>query len=200
MAAVAAEELGPWSALPLSAAVDLFSGYQGRWWVSGGHALDLFMGSAWRVHEDTDISILRYETSFVRDVLAGWDIQVAASGRLCPWVGRNPRVHLEENNLWCRPTPDAAWCLDLTMSDGDLESWIYRRDPAVRVHWSDALLHSPSGVPYLAPELQLLFKSKHLRHKDTMDAQRVIPALGATRRQWLQSHLPARHPWLELVA
>lgn len=190
------EDLGPWNALALDDVVGLFSGYKGRWWVTGGHALDLFIGSSWRDHDDTDISVLRNETSFVRDLLSGWDIQVAASGQFSAWDGRVLRVDLEENNMWCRPSAPGAWCLDLTISEGDEECWVFRRDLAVRVPWNNALLHSASGVPYLAPELQLLFKSKHLRHKDDMDAQRVIPALGSTRREWLQRHLPAGHPWL----
>jgi hypothetical protein len=51
------------------------------------------------------------------------------------------------------------------------------------------------GVPYLAPELQLLFKSMHLRSKDHGDARRVIPILENERRIWLSDHLDPDHPW-----
>lgn len=37
-----------------------------------------------------------------------------------------------------------------------------------------AVLRSAAGIPYLAPELQLLYKSKGLRPKDDVDAAEVI--------------------------
>ena len=40
-----------------------------------------------------------------------------------------------------------------------------------------AVLLSEQGIPYLAPEIQLLFKSKNNRTKDDGDATEVIPAL-----------------------
>jgi hypothetical protein len=55
------------------------------------------------------------------------------------------------------------------------------------------------GVPYLAPEIQLLFKSKGLRPKDYEDARRVIPLLNEEQRAWLRAHLPSGHEWTELL-
>lgn len=193
------EELGPWSPLALGETVDLFSRYRGRWWIAGGQALDLFVGNTWRDHEDTDVGFLRHDAGFIRQVLSKWDVQVAAAGQLSPWDGHEPNPELDENNLWCRPAPPSAWCIDLTISEGDSECWIYRRDPTVRVPWGEAILRSPSDMPYLAPELQLLYKSKQLRHKDDVDARQVIPDLGDSRRAWLTSHLPRNHPWLALL-
>ena len=51
------------------------------------------------------------------------------------------------------------------------------------------------GVPYLAPELQLLFKSTGRRPKDDFDAPQVIPELGPERRDRLARLLPVDHPW-----
>ena len=50
-------------------------------------------------------------------------------------------------------------------------------------------------APYLAPELQLLYKSKQLRPKDDADACVVIPALEPERAARLHSMLPLGHPW-----
>jgi hypothetical protein len=161
--------------------------------------LELFVGEPWREHEDTDIGILRQEAELIRQHLPAWDIQVAADGQLAPWDGRIPSSELNENNMWCRPTPNDPWAMDLTVSDGDAVYWTYRRNPAVRIRWSDAVLVNTAGVPYLAPELQLLFKSKHLRSKDTVDARYVIPRLGDARRDWLGEHLSTDHPWQNLL-
>ena len=102
--------------------------------------------------------------------------------------------------MWCRPDADAPWVLDVTLSEGSEQSWIYRRDPSVRRSWDLAVLRTADGVPYLAPELQLLFKSGGLRPKDDVDAEEVIPALDADQRRFLACHLGADHPWQRLLA
>jgi hypothetical protein len=80
---------------------------------------------------------------------------------------------------------DQPWCLDVTVSDGDHDCWIYRRDRGLQVLW--------------APELQLLFKSKNFREKDDRDANEVISDLTEARRLRLRSLLPEGHPWHELL-
>jgi hypothetical protein len=53
---------------------------------------------------------------------------------------------------------------------------------------------SPDGVPYLAPEIVLLFKAKHPRAKDQSDFAGVLPVLGPIRRAWLAAALRRTHP------
>ena len=38
-----------------------------RWWISGGHALELYMGERWRPHEDIDIGICRQDAGAQRE-------------------------------------------------------------------------------------------------------------------------------------
>lgn len=192
---VGSEDLGPWESLPVGEAVALFRPAMFRWWLSGGHALEAHLGDTWRPHDDTDIGIVRSEALRLRTVLQGWDIFIAAAGVLTPWTGRSLDPDRSENNLWCRPSAESPWMLDVTIGDGNQHEWIYRRDTLVRLHWADAVLTTTDHVPYLAPELQLLFKSKAIRPKDTLDAAVVIPRLDPARRAWLQQHLPANHPW-----
>jgi hypothetical protein len=189
------DALGPWEPLPLAAAVDLFAEAPFRWWVSGGHALELHLGRSWRVHDDTDISIARRDTPALRAHLAGWDIQVAAAGVLNHWTGCALAASAHQNNLWCRRAPDAPWALDITIAEGDDTAWIFRRDPTLALPWDRAVLTSTSGVPYLTPELQLLFKASDRRPKDDVDAAEVIPELEASAARVLASWLPAGHPW-----
>ena len=53
----------------------------------------------------------------------------------------------------------------------------------------------PPGFLTSRPQVQLLFKSRHLRPKDDRDAGEVIPALDDGAREWLAGRLPAEHPW-----
>lgn len=193
-------ELGPWDPLDLSVAVGLFAPAEFRWWMTGGHALELHVNRTWRPHADIDISFCREDAVGVRRLLSGWDIHVAAAGRLTPWKGGPLSEELHQNNLWCRGTPFDAWALDLTVSDGDDTSWIFRRDPSLRLPWAQAVLHSAWNVPYLAPELQLLFKSKNPRPKDDRDLLEVLPDLDAEQVDLLAARLPRNHPWQPHIA
>lgn len=196
---MAGNDLGPWEPLGLEEVRHLFARFPARWWITGGQALELHLGRCWRTHADTDVSVLREDSSELLHVLVEWDINVAAAGALSPWDGSTPTVDAEQNNLWCRMAKGQPWCIDVTISDGNQEFWIYRRDPTVQVRWDEAVLTNERGIPYLAPELQLLFKSNRVRRKDELDAAEVIPELSEARRLRLRSYLPGDHPWHALM-
>jgi hypothetical protein len=123
----------------------------------------------------------------------------AAAGRLSRWDGSPLRADRGENKVWVRRSADSPWVFDLTVSEGNEGQWIYRRDASVTRPWETAVLRTRSGVPYLAPELQLLFKSKDPRPKDHADAERMIPALHNRERAFLAVHLVADHPWHRIL-
>ncbi|KAA0113932.1 hypothetical protein [Mycolicibacterium sp. P9-22] len=66
----------------------------------------------------------------------------------------------------------------------------------------ELILHSDAGVPYVIPEVALLFEAKHLRLKDQDDFRNVLPALTQSRRlrlrDWLTQTHPG-HPWIEAL-
>lgn len=196
---MAAPDLGTWTPLGLEAVIKRFSPAPFRWWISGGRALDLHVGRSWREHEDTDVGVVRSELRLVHALLSDWDLHVAAAGHLTPWHGDPLDAALHQNNVWCRFAPDDPWVLDLTIGDGSDTGWIYRRDTSVQVPWELAVLRTTEGVPYLAPELQLLFKSQGLRPKDDLDASEVVPELDARRRAQLSRLLATDHPWQRLL-
>lgn len=90
--------------------------------------------------------------------------------------------------------------LDVLIGAGDDDEWIFRRDPSFRLPWTWALRYDARGLPYLAPGLQLLFKSAPPRPKDDVDAQVVVPLLAAEHVALLAARLPREHPWRPLVA
>jgi hypothetical protein len=198
-ALVAAPELGPWEPLSLGATFELFRAAPFRWWFAGGHALELHLGRSWRHHDDTDVGVIRRDAPAIRLLLADWDIHVAAAGRLTPWSGGALEQSVHQDNLWARRRIAGPWQLDITVGEGDDEAWIYRRDERLRIPWEDAVLRTAAGVSYLAPELQLLFKSMDVRNKDLVDAREVIPELSDQQRGLLVRHLPVDHDWQVLL-
>ena len=188
-------DYGPWSPASLAEIRDLLDSAPFRWWVAGGHALELHVGHAWRDHADTDVGSSRADAQSVHQWLHHFDLNIAANGRLKPWDGR-PLIEADaENNVWVRRELASPWWFDMIIGDGDDANWIYRRNRSVRRPWDQAVLTGSDGTPYLAPEIQLLFKSKGLRPKDQADAEVVIPVLDADRQKWLKDHLPLEHPW-----
>jgi hypothetical protein len=197
---MAAEELGRWQPLGLGDVVRLFEDFAAPWWICGGYALELALGRSWRTHEDIDVGVLREDASRLERVFEGWDVEIAAAGVLSPWNGSVLRAEDNQNNLWCRKGTAQPWCLDITIAEGNGECWIFRRDPTFRVSWEHAVLRSHEGLPYLAPELQLLYKSQDFRPKDDLDAEEVIPSLTPDQRDRLALLLAADHPWRALMA
>jgi len=56
-----------------------------------------------------------------------------------------------------------------------------------------------SGIPFLAPEIQLLYKALAIRAEDQADYDHVAPRLDADARTWLRTALrnvDPRHAWL----
>lgn len=187
-----------WLPLTLDEGIALFGDAPFRWWVAGGHALELHLGMSWRSHGDFDIGICRAEADRVFEWLPGWDLVVASENELRKWDGRS-LDRRGENNVWARRPGSEPWALDITVGDGTDESWIYRRDRSITRSWDAAVLHSDSGIPYLAPDIQLLFKSKDCRRKDGQDARRMIPELKPSELEFLVRHLPPKHQWRRLV-
>jgi hypothetical protein len=192
--------LGRWQALELWEVARVFEDFRAPWWICGGHALELSLGRTWRTHDDIDVSVFREDASRLERTFEGWDVEIAANGVLSPWNGSDLRAEENQNNLWCRKGTAQPWCLDITIADGNHESWVFRRDPTIRVPWEHAVLRGQGGLPYLAPELQLLYKSKDIRRKDELDAKEVIPSLSPDQRGRLQLLLAPDHPWRVLLA
>lgn len=186
----------PWS---VEQAGLLFAEAPFRWWISGGHALELHVGETWRSHEDLDVGGCRWQATEAYGWLRDWDLYVAAAGRLAGWDGRPLDAARSQSNVWARESADSPWRFDLTVGAGTSRKWVYRRDQSVTRPWDRAVLKSASGVPYLAPDLQLLFTAKHPRPKDHVDAERVIPTLDGEARRFLTNHLSPEHPWQRLL-
>ncbi|WP_157249234.1 nucleotidyltransferase domain-containing protein [Nonomuraea typhae] len=182
-----------WEPAPLEHVLGLFRNLAAPWWLSGGHALELAVGQAYREHGDVDISVLRRDQLAARRLLAGWDPHVAdPPGSLRPWP---PDEVLPEraHDIWVREHPGGPWRFQLMLDEAEGEEWVYRRDPRIR-----RPLSTVAPGHRIAPEIQLLYKSRDPRPKDETDFTQVLPILDATQRAWLAEALRTAHdshPW-----
>ena len=129
----------------------LLSGLSIDWWIAGGWALDI---DGLQPHKDVDVAVLRPDHEVLRDHLADWDLWIAFDGKLRPW--RSGPVGPPENAVWARPTPTDPWHIDFKIEAVEGEEWVYRRDSSVRRRVAEIGV-VVDGIPYLAPELALLY-------------------------------------------
>ena len=195
----------PPPAFPPARAVQLMQLYNHRWAVAGGWAVDLFLGRQTREHEDIELAVFRSDQDDLRQHLVGWNPTYIVPGekaRERPWAMQeslDPPVH----EIHTRPPQRDLTDMEFLLNETGGQDWIYRRDPRVRLPLEKAILRGEHGIPYLAPEIVLLYKAKHRRDIDEQDFQAALPLLSDDRRRWLSAALNTAHPghpWLAALA
>jgi len=187
-----------WSACWAPAQVaQRLAGVTTPWCVAAGWALDLFRGSQTREHGDIEIAIPAADFRMIRGRFPGYAFDAVASGRI--WENAAPDVLAATHQTWLRDRATGRYLLDVFREPHDGETWICRRDHTIRLAYSEIIHHTLDGIPYLAPELVLLFKAKHARPKDETDFAETIPHMTPAQRQTLAELLARVHPghaWL----
>lgn len=175
-------------------------GFPRDWYVAGGWALDLFLGSVSREHADIEIAIFRDDQEALRRHLVRWRFEKATGGLRVPWELEEWLVApVHELHGWPEGTPGPA--LEILLNERIGEDWVYRRNPAVRRRAAEIGGRS-LGVPYLRPEIVLLYKAKSPRPVDEQDFNAVVGRLDAEGRAWLHRALKICHPghhWLQAI-
>jgi hypothetical protein len=175
----------------------VLTGIAAPWYVAAGWALDLFRGAQTREHADIEIAIPAASFAEVRDRVPGYVFDAVGSGRI--WENAPPDVLAAVHQTWLRDPATGNYLVDVFREPHDGDTWICRRDATVRLPYGDIIHHTDDGIPYLAPELVLLFKAKAVRRKDQADFDATVPHLTAAQRATLAELLARVHPeqhWL----
>lgn len=170
------------------------------WCVAGGWAIDLFLGGQTREHHDIEVSVGPQGFEEVRLALAGHELLVVGDGLARPLSGQALAAH---HQTWVRDPATSAWRLDLFREPWESDTWVFRRDPRVRLPLGRAIAQTPEAIPYLRPEIVLLFKAKAPSAKDEADRAVALPHLDEPSRAWLGEALRLVHPghdWLAELA
>lgn len=196
-------DLGTWDSLGPGEVADLFAGFDRPWWIAGGWAIDLAVGTTTREHDDIDVAVLRSDQLAVQAHLRGWELSLA-NVTLTPWIP-GELAPAETCDVWCRPAGATAWALQLMLDPSTPATWVCRRNTMLTRPMSEAVLRSDDDarLPYLAPELQLLMKAKRREAKDDADFATALGILDDDARSWLRSALERTHPghgWLDELA
>jgi len=195
------DDFDNWSPLTPREVAARFAAFPGPWWIAGGWAIDLFVGRQTRPHEDVDIVVLRRDQRALHDMFPGWKLFAAdPPGTMRPWPADEflpPSII----DIWGRQSLDNPWALQVMLQEDDGDRWRFRRDGRIGGLIAN-LGEERDGIPILAPEVQLLYKSKSLRPKDEHDFAHALPLLDQSRHEWLAAALVLTrpdHPWLPLL-
>ncbi|MCL2446146.1 MAG: hypothetical protein FWD06_05215 [Oscillospiraceae bacterium] len=193
--------------------------------ICGGHAIDLFVGKKTRPHKDLDLVVYWEDRDrLVAHMLAdGWDVyEPCGTGYLHKINAVDDQLRIKMN-IWCVQSSNPHYTftehekdmyavafddaeqteLDFieflfnTRQDG---AFLFARNHDIKRSLNKAILHA-NGVPYLAPELVLLYKSQPADHTENqLDFECAAVKLNAEQRAWLQHALavlfPDGHKWL----
>lgn len=195
------------------------------WAVCGGFALDLFIWKNIRKHGDIDICAFERD----RDVLCrhmlsrdGWNVyEFRGGGKVRP-LGKGSRSEAGRNLMCVR---DGCDLVKFHPSDEDGLLWyeffhtgitelnyleflfntiegnyfVFSGQTGIKRDLSQAILFR-DGIPYLAPEMALLFKASNPENPDyRLDFDEAFPRMSAKQRQWFLESLntlyPGGHRW-----
>ena len=195
-----------------------------QWAFCGGYALDLFLNKEIRKHSDIDICVFEKDRNKVTNYMLSDDWQVyqfLGQGRVQPLCiedksdpGRN-LMCIKEGCALVEffPSEESGVLLHKFYHTGierldyleflfnhvQGNDFIFNRDLDLMREMQKAILYR-NGIPYLAPELALLYKASKANNPEYQyDYEAVISHLNAEQLFWFHQGLgtlyPQGHPW-----
>ena len=195
----------------------------------GGQALDLFLGYESRRHGDIDVCAFRDDRSRIVQYMRsqGFEVYEMLGGGRARRADCAPEQIRAEKNIFCfrdgcplvktyPPDEDGScWMeffhigqtrldfIEFLFNDRTQEAFEYARNRKITLGMEKAVLFS-EGIPYLAPELCLLYKSTDTEREGyRQDFELAYQAMSPAQREWLRKALlqeyPDGHEWLDVM-
>jgi len=185
----------------------LLEDFPAPWFVCGGWAIDLFAGVESRAHADLEIGIRRSDQGLLPRLLSGWKMyrfepRDNEDAEILPWSGENV-LSVPVHQVMVQNSDAAPPEFEFFLQEVSRDVWSFRRMQRIQMPFGEVYLSSVSGIPVVAPEVQLLYKSTYHREKDEQDFELVLPMLSEARRAWLRSGLMSYHPadaWIDRLS
>lgn len=172
------------------------------WFIAGGWAVDLFMGDVTREHKDIEIAILRRDQLALQRYLRGWEL-----GKVIPASGEGTFIwqegewlELPIHEIRARRINPHLSELEVVFNESSEDEWRFRRNLLVRRPLSMVGQWTKDGIPFLSPEIVLLYKAKNPDSHDRADFENVLDILDEEQRRWLRQSIAVCHPgrtWLK---
>lgn len=174
---------------------ELLQNYDSPWFIAGGWAIDLFLGHETRKHRDIEIALFRQDQESIRTYLRNWNLQKVVKGEFHHWKGEYLELPIHE----IHGTSETGARIEILLNESNEFEWVFRREPSISRQLKDIKWVSKLGIPYLNPEIVLLYKAKNPKPKDEEDFMRAKNLLNEESRIWLkkglEAHVPGHH-WI----
>lgn len=184
----------PWAPLEPQAVADLLATASVRWWLSGGVALDRWLGNKIRPRSNTDVSVVAADLrALIGSLPVGFSAWAPAEedDALVPFADAPDDTDLQP--VLIHDDTKNAWVLQVNAEDGAPRAWVYKRDPRLQLPWDRAVLDI-GGIPTGAPEVQLVWKALRPRREDDADKDAVLSELSEDARAWYERCILSIHP------
>ncbi|MFB7140021.1 nucleotidyltransferase domain-containing protein [Gottfriedia sp. NPDC056225] len=175
----------------------VMKGFNKGWYIAGGWAIDLYLGKETRNHHDIEIAIARKDQLSLKEYLNDWTFNKVLKGELTNW--KNEYLELPIHELHGRNSQTNSE-LEVLLNEIEFNEWKFRRDKSIICKLDSFYSFSNEGIPYLNPEIVLLYKVSNTREKDHEDFKNVINSLNEFQKKWLREAILRNHPnheWLE---
>lgn len=181
-----------WQPLTPQATAELLAASPVRWWLSGGVALDRWLGEPIRERRNIDVSVVRTELASLLAALPDrYDAWAVRDDELVPFAEVTGEDEVQP--VLIRDTEQGVWVLRVNVEDGAPRAWVYKRDPRLQLPWDRAVLDI-DGIPTGAPEVQLVWKALRPRPEDDADKDAVLPTLSEEAKAWYEHCILSIHP------
>jgi hypothetical protein len=188
---------------PVLAVRSLLSDLTVPYWIAGGWAIDLAVGRVTRDHADVDIMLLERDEHALRTDLTEVDVRLIgrdgqpgrwpAGRRLIAGAGPGPRRPITGPDRLVLHSKNLPLPTEVLLASAVGAFWVYHRGVRCIRRPLASITGNRDGIPFLAPEVVLLFKSRSKSAKDQRDVDTALPVLSTEQRSWLRDileHLP----------
>jgi len=189
----------PFDFEPALHAATTMNAFARPWCLCGGWAIDLWLGQSTRQHEDVDVALLREDQLALKFFLEDWKFWLLDGGVKKAWRDWQMRM-LPIHEI--HGTSPQGRQIEFLLNESQEDQWVYRRAFGVRRPLETWIVRAAFGVPVLAPEIVLLYKSKDPTPADELDFRVAVDRLEPARLGWLDSALRGvdpNHPWLGAI-
>lgn len=181
-----------WTPLSAEGVAEMLAGAAARWWLSGGVALDRWLGAPIRERTNIDVSTTPASLAAVIAALpAGYSAWAHHDDTVTAWADVPSGADVQP--VLVRDDRAGTWALQINVEDGTDAAWLYRRDSRLQLPW-DRAVRDISGIPVGAPEVQLVWKALRPRPEDDLDKDAVLPQLSPDARAWWERAILSIHP------
>lgn len=194
--------------------------------ICGGFAIELFLNKETRKHSDIDISVYWQDRDKIILYMQslGFDVYEMCGGKIAHHITDIKHQIKAKRNIFCfkegctlvKLIPqnevnmyyiDFNHCgqtqldfVEFLFNNRSSDSFLYARNENISLPLNRAILNN-DGIPYLAPELVLLYKSTDTEREGyQLDFDLAMEKMSHEQKQWLQTALkimnPSCHKWL----